>query len=339
MQAFAQRSVPIAYTGAVSQSSNPIGFPYHSLTRRSVLAGLAALSTDFFQPVRLHADANPNWTAAQPPYRIAGNLYYVGSRDLASFLITTPAGHILINSNLASSPRQIQTSVEKLGFRFKEIRILLISHAHLDHCAGSAEIKRLTGAKYMVMDADVSDAESGGRTNFQYSKDKSMYFPAAKVDRILHDGDQVRLANAVLTARKTPGHTQGCTTWTLPIPDEHLQQSLAHQHIANGGSKTFPAVIIGSPYVLASYNLVNAPNYPTMAADFRSTFHVLESLPCDIFLGAHGSYYNMLEKYLRLKAGDAAAFYDPVGYRCFVSGAQETFQQALRKQQAQKTRS
>src|SRR6201985_1849066 len=155
---------------------------------------------------------HPEWTTPVAPFRIADNLYYVGSKDLASFLVVTPQGGILINSSLESSPALIQRSVEQLGFHFSDIKILLISHSHSDHDAGSAEVKRLTGAKYMVMDSDVPVVESGGAKDFAYPTD---HYPVVKVDRVLHDGDEVRLGDSVLVAHKTPGHTRGCTTWTM----------------------------------------------------------------------------------------------------------------------------
>src|ERR1700684_2835051 len=160
----------------------------------------------------LWAAPNPEWTTPIAPFRIGDNLYYVGSQDLASFLVVTPKGDILINSSLESSPALIKNSVEQLGFHFSDIKILLISHSHADHDAGSAEVKKLTGAKYMVMDGDVAVVESGGAKDFAYPKD---LYPVTKVDRVLHDGDEVRLGDAVLVAHKTPGHTRGCTTWTM----------------------------------------------------------------------------------------------------------------------------
>ena len=163
----------------------------------------------------LSAQETPDWTQPFPPYRVIGNIYYVGSRGLASYLIVTPQGYILINSSLQSSVSLIRESVEKLGFRFSDIKILLISHAHWDHCAGSALVKELTGAKYMVMDADVPVVETGGKADFQYGGFPKYLYKPAKVDRVLHDGDQVKLGDAVLTAHLTPGHTKGCTTWTM----------------------------------------------------------------------------------------------------------------------------
>ena len=197
-----------------------------------------------------------------------GNVYYVGSEDLASYLVTTPQGDILINSNLMSSVPLIRKSVESLGFRFSDVKILLISHAHFDHAAGSAEIKRLTGAKYMVMDADVPVVESGGKTDFQYGRSKSSRYPAAKVDRVLHDGDEVRLGGVVLVAHKTPGHTKGCTTWTMKVKD---------------GTKMYDVVIVGSPNVNPGYKLVANAAYPDIARDYEQTFRTLKSLPCDVF--------------------------------------------------------
>jgi len=293
-----------------------------SLSRRSTLTLLGAFLADATLPATLHAAPNPDWTTPLQPFRIAGNLYYVGSRDLASYLLTTPQGHILINSNLISSPPQIRASVEKLGFHWKDVKILLISHAHFDHCAGSAQIKRETGAQYLVMDADVSVVESGGRTDFHYSRDASMHFPPAKVDHALHDGEQVRLGDSVLTAHKTAGHTKGCTTWTMQLHE---------------GNRALNTVIVGSPNVLDDYNLTREPNYPNMAADFQQQFQTLKALPCDIFLGSHGISFNLLAKVARQQAGakDAFAqnpFIDPAGYKSYIADRQQAFEKELAKQ-------
>ncbi len=266
-------------------------------------------------PVR--AAVNPAWTRPFPPFRIAGNLYYVGSEDLAAYLIVTPQGDILINSNLESSVPQIRKSVEALGFRFRDIKILLISHAHYDHCAGSAEIKRLTGAKYEVMEQDVSVVESGGRTDFQYGSDKAMQFPATRVDHVLHDGEHVRLGDADLVAHLTAGHTRGTTTWTM---DE-----------SEAGRKLH-VVIVGSPNVNPGYRLVGNRTYPQIASDYRRGFQVLKGLPCDIFLGAHGGYFGLQEKYDRWKAGDRNAFVDPEGYRSYIAEREQAFETELKRQ-------
>ncbi|HYK36370.1 subclass B3 metallo-beta-lactamase [Alloacidobacterium sp.] len=285
----------------------------------SRLIAIAVFLGSFFAPsAHLFAQTNPDWVESFPPHRIIGNIYYVGSKDLAAFLITTPQGHILINSNLASSPAQIKKSVEQLGFKFSDIKILLISHAHIDHCAGSARIKQMTGAKYMVMDADVPSVEDGGRSDFQYGHSKDMLFPPAKVDRVLHDGDEVKLGDVVLTAHLTPGHTRGCTTWTLKVQDS---------------GKTYNVVIVGSPNVNPGYKLVNNTKYPQIAQDYERTFRVLKSLPCDVFLGAHGGYYAMTEKYARIKNGGTNPFIDPDGYKNYVEDREQAFLTELKKQQ------
>jgi len=269
------------------------------------------------------AQEPPDWTNPFPPYRVIGNIYYVGSQGLAVYLITTPQGNILINSNLEKSVPMIRENIEKLGFRFADTKILLISHAHIDHCAGSAAIKELTGAKYMVMDADVPAVEDGGKINFgQGIKSNgsgiSQYQPA-KVDRILHDGDEVRLGDTVLVAHLTPGHTKGTTTWTTKVAD---------------GGKTYNVVIVGSPNVNPGYKLVNNALYPQIATDYERMFRVLKSLPCDVFLGAHGDYYGMEAKYARMKAGGPNPFIDPDGYKSYIAEREQTFRTELAKQTA-----
>jgi metallo-beta-lactamase class B len=261
---------------------------------------------------------SPDWTEPFPPFRIARNLYYVGSKGLASYLITTPAGHVLVNSDLEANVPLLRASVEKLGFKFSDIKILLISHAHWDHDAGSAMIKQITGAKYMVMDADVPVVESGGKEDFQYNTPSFLY-PATKVDRILHDRDEVMIGDAVLVAHLTPGHTKGCTTWTMKVKD-------------NG--KEYNVVIVGSPNVNPGYKLVGNSLYPGIVADYERMFHVLKSLPADIFLGAHGAYFGMEAKYARMTGGASEPFVDPDGYKKFVADKEQEFRAALAKQRA-----
>jgi len=285
---------------------------------RKFVCGIALLFSLAFT-VRLAAQLPREWTTPFPPFRIAGNLYYVGSADLASYLIATPKGLILINGNLTSSPPLIRESVEALGFRFSDITILLISHAHFDHCAGSAEIIRETGAKYEVMDADVPVVESGGKSDFAYGAEKTMQFPQARVDRVLHDGDTVQLGGTVLTAHLTAGHTRGTTTWTM---DEREGGRLLH------------VVIVGSPNVNSGYKLVGNTVYPQIAADYAHQFSVLKALPCDIFLGAHGSYFGLKEKYARFKNGDRNAFIDPAGYKAYVAEREQAFEAELQRQRA-----
>ena len=247
----------------------------------------------------LFAQGNPDWHRAIPGFKIAGNLYYVGTADLAVYLIVTPEGNILINSDFKEDVPAVRAAIEKLGFKYSDTKILLISHAHGDHDEGIGVIQKDTGARLMVMDADVPQEESTARGR-----------PGAKVDRVLHDGDTVELGGSKLTARLTPGHTKGCTTWTMQVQE---------------GGRTLNAVIIGSPNVNNGYILVGNKDYPQIAEDYVKTFRVLKALPCDLFLGAHGAYFGMLAKLEQIKAGGLNPFIDSAGYRAYVSEREDTF--------------
>jgi metallo-beta-lactamase class B len=266
------------------------------------------------------AEAYPDTTKIpMTPFRIAGNLYYVGNQDLANYLIVTPKGNILINSDYEPNVPMIKASIEKLGFKFSDTKILLTSQAHADHAAGSALIKQKTGAAYMVMDADVSAIESGGKTDFQYSKDATMLFKPTKVDRVLHDGDEVNLGDTALVAHLTPGHTKGCTTWTMTVNDK---------------GKKLNVVILGGLAVNPGYKLLNNTAYPTIKQDYEHMWQVLNALPADIFLGAHGIYFDLLGKYARIKNGGDNPFIDPVGYKKIITEKEQEYQIELQKQQA-----
>jgi metallo-beta-lactamase class B len=305
---------------ATTLHSPPHAQACYQQTMRARLLHLAAVTTLLLTTlIPLRAQSHPDWTTPLTPFRIAPNLYYVGSRDLASYLVTTPAGDILINSNLATSPPQIRHSVEQLGFHFSDIKILLISHAHSDHASGSAAILKQTHAKYMVMDGDVSSIESGGRTDFAHFQP----WPPAHVDRVLHDGSTVQLGGVTLTARKTAGHTPGTTTWTMQVID-------------NG--KPLNVVIVGSVTALSEYDLVATPghpaSYPGIAQDFAHTFAELDALPCDIFLSSHGEYFDLLNKFARMKTEGSAVFIDPTGYKRAIAQSRAEFEADLAHQQA-----
>jgi len=262
----------------------------------------------------VHAAFDPNSNRPFPPHRVIGNIYYVGTNSLASYLITTNTGHILINPDYDESVGVIQQSIEKLGFKLRDIKIILISHAHDDHVAGAARLKQLTGAQLMVMNADVKEVEDGGKGDFHYPDQR---WTPVKVDRVLHDGEEVRLGDAVLKAHLTPGHTRGCTTWTMTARD---------------GGRDYNVVIVGSPNVNPGYKLVGNDKYPEIARDFERTFHVLKGLPCDVFLGAHGSYYGLEEKFAKLSKGGANPFIDPQGYHDYVAEREQAFRRELRRQ-------
>jgi len=274
--------------------------------------------------MQVSARADASWTTPFPPFRIAGNLYYVGSADLGSYLVVTPKGDILINSSFEQNVPLIRESVETLGFHFSDVKILLISHAHNDHCAGAAQVIKLTGAKYYVMDGDVPVVESGGKADFDYGAKRENWYPPAHVDRVLHDGDTVPLGGAVLTAHKTAGHTKGTTTWTLDetgVPSVDAGRPL---HVA----------IVGSPNVNPGYKLVDNKTYPQIAADYAQGFRVLKALPCDIFLGAHGQYFDLKEKYAHWKGGERNAFIAPDGYKGYIANRQQAFEDELKRQTA-----
>lgn len=249
-----------------------------------------------------------------PPFRIVGNLYYVGTDDLATYLIATRKGNILINSDLEINVPMIKASIEKLGFKFSDTKILLISHAHFDHAGGSALIKQQTKAKYLVMDADVSLVESGGKSDFYYSNDTSTYFSPSAVDQVLHDGDQVKLGGTVLTAHLTAGHTKGCTTWTMEALDK---------------GKPYQVVIVGSLNVNPGYRLINNTTYPNIAKDYEHAIAVLKSLPCDIFLGAHAGYFNLKGKYALLNNNSTNPFIDGGGYKNHIRQKEQEFYEYL----------
>jgi len=279
----------------------------------------------FFALGPVFAGIDPSWTTPITPFRIADNLYYVGSQELASYLVVTPKGNILINANLAVSPPQIRASVEKLGFHWTDIKILLNSQAHDDHVGGAAQIIRETHAKNMVMDGDASVVESGGRANFLFPSPNAQTYAPSHVDRVLHDGNTVSLGGVTLTAHKTAGHTRGCTTWTMRshLPGEPI-----------GTMRNI--VIVGGTGFWSEYHFVATPghpvSYPGIVQDFQHTFAELRGLPCDIFLGAHGVYFDLLRKLRRYSMNGPRVFIDPDGYKQFVARSQVNFTIELNKQ-------
>jgi metallo-beta-lactamase class B len=245
------------------------------------------------------AFANIDWNKPFPAHKVIGNVYSVGSEQLGSFLITTPEGHILINSDYEETVPVIRTQVEQLGFKFTDIKILLGSHAHPDHMTGDALVKELTAARVMAMEQDIpalQNIKPGGK--------------AHPIDRILHDGDTVTLGGTTLVAHLTPGHTKGCTTWTLKVQD---------------GGKPYDVVIVGSVSLNAA-NLGDNPGYPNIREDFVKSFKVLRSLPCDVFLGSHTGFYQLTEKYAKLQKGDGPNPYiDPAGYKALIDSSEKAF--------------
>ncbi len=251
---------------------------------------------------------NLNWNKPLEPHHVAGNIYYVGTNFLASFLFVTPEGGILLNSDYEESIPLIRASVEKLGFKFRDIKYILSSQAHNDHSAGNFLMKELTGARVLVMQGDDDIIANGGKGDFRFEGEIS--WKPCKVDRVLHDGDVVALGGTKLVAHWTPGHTKGCTTWTTVVDE---------------GGRKLNVVVAGGTGINPGVKLVNNPKYPKIVEDYVNTFRILKSLPCDIFLGAHGNYYSLDEKLPRLKPDEPNPFIDPKGYRDFIDRSERAY--------------
>lgn len=284
--------------------------------RRSTLLLLLAIALAV--PVGAQRDPESRaWNRPVKPFRIIGNVYYVGAFEVSSYLITTPRGHILLDSGFAETVPQIRDNVKQLGFRLEDVKLLINSHAHYDHAGGLAELKALTGAQLAASEADAAQLAAGGRGDFQWGD--LFAFPPVAADRILHDGDTVELGGVWLVAHLTPGHTKGNTTWTMEVKD---------------GGKTYNVVFMGSTSA-PGYKLVNNSKYPNIVADYQRSFRLLESLPCDVFLGPHGSFFRLQEKKALLEQGAAAnPFIDPQGYRQFLENSKQGFYEQLKAQQA-----
>lgn len=262
------------------------------------------------------------WNRPVKPFRVVGNIYYVGAEGVASYLITTPQGHILMDSGFAETVPRIQDSLKQLGFKMEDVRILINSHAHFDHAGGFAQLKKLTGAKLMISEADAKLIEDGGRSDFQWRDTPSFHFEPAVVDRRLHDQEKIELGGVTMTARLTPGHTKGCTTWTMKVRE---------------ASRDLDVVFVGST-TIPGYTLLNNAAYPNIVEDYASTFALLKTLPCDVFLAPHGSFFGLQEKRLLLEKGAKVnPFIDPRSYRQFIDATERSYQEQLKKERAKTT--
>jgi metallo-beta-lactamase class B len=259
-----------------------------------------------------------SWNQPVKPFRVIGNIYYVGASEVSSFLIVSPKGHILLDSGFAETVPLIRNNVKELGFKLEDIKVLINSHAHFDHAGGLALLKELTGAKLMMSEADASLMSNGGKGDFQWGE-KLSYTPAA-VDRILHDNDKVELGDVTLTARLTPGHTKGCTTWTMKVKED---------------GKLLDVVFLGST-TIPGYKLLGNPKYPNIADDYAHTFDLLKSLHCDVFLGPHGSFFSMNEKMPKIAKGGKNPFIDPQGYVRFIRRTEKAYRDQLQSEQRSK---
>jgi metallo-beta-lactamase class B len=248
------------------------------------------------------------WNVPIAPFHVVGNIQYVGAAGVSAFLITTPKGSILLDGGLPETAPLIERSIAQLGFRVSDVKVLLNSHAHFDHAGGLAELKRKTKASLAVSRGDARSIEAGSATQ-----------PAVKVDRRLKDGDTVELGGTVLTAHVTPGHTPGCTTWTMNTEE---------------GGKTLRVVFYCSTSVVD--RLLGNHDYPGIVTDYERSFPVLRALPCDVFLGPHPSFFGMQDKLLRRAAGSPNPFIDPEELARYVAASEQQFRRALAAEQAAK---
>jgi metallo-beta-lactamase class B len=267
------------------------------------------------------AQEDPDWTRPFPPFRIVGNVYWVGSYDLSTYLITTPQGHILINTGVGNTAKQIKASVETLGFSFTDVKILTATHGHFDHIAGMADLKRMTGAKLIVSERDRELFESGGKADFLFGDKSYARFEPVKVDGTFLDNDTISLGGTVLTAHLNPGHTKGATSFTLNVQD-------------NG--KTYRVGIVNMGSINPGTILRGMAQYPGIGDDYARTFKAQKDMQIDIWLASHASQFKLHEKY---KPGDAYnpdRFVDPAGFKAEVAKLEKTYQEQLAKERAVK---
>lgn len=253
------------------------------------------------------------WNRPFPPYRVIDNVYYVGTNEIAQFLITTSAGNILLDSGFEASVPRLRENVEALGFHYADIKLLLTSHAHIDHVQAHALVRQQTGARVVVSTGDAPFVEHGGKGETVF--DGVYAWTPCPVDWRVNDGDHVTLGATTLTAHLTPGHTAGATTWTMKVSER---------------GQPLDVVFFPSANINPGVRLVGNARYPRIVEDFRRSFETWKTLACDVFLADHGDFYAMSKKYDRLRDGAAAnPFIDPTGYRQFVAEAERRFSQQL----------
>lgn len=261
-----------------------------------------------------------SWRAPVPPKHLVDNIYYVGAIGVSSFLITTSEGHILLDTGFEDTVPMIQHSVEQLGFHVADIKLILSSHAHVDHVGGHALMKKLTGAQIVASAADARTLASGGADDFiPWPKETILYTPV-KADRIVADGERITLGGITLTAHLTPGHTRGATTWTMDVTD---------------GGVIRHVVFFSSASINDGTRLLNNPLYPDFVHDFETTFATLRALPCDIYFAPHGGQFAMADKFARLDRGEKEnPFIDPDGWQRLIAGAEKAFRDQLAAERA-----
>jgi metallo-beta-lactamase class B len=278
-----------------------------ALMRATILVLLLGMSTILSMAQQASVERSA-WNRPFEPFRLIGNIYYVGATGVSAFLIVTPAGSILLDGGLPETAAQIAGNITKLGFRLTDVKYLLNSHAHFDHAGGLAELKRLSGGVLVASGGDAPALRAGGPE-----------MPAVVVDRIIGDGEALRLGDATLTAHITPGHTKGSTTWTTTVTEK---------------SRSYLVVFYCSTSVVD--RLVGNAHYPQIAKDYEHTFRKLRSLSGDVFLAPHPFFFGLEEKRKRMTEAAPNPFIDPTEFRRFVEKSEQEFRAALNKEQSQR---
>ena len=264
-------------------------------------------------------EERPEWNQPAPPFRILGNIHYVGTNELAAYLLTTPEGHILIDGGLPESAPLIEASIRKLGFKVEDVKILLTTQAHFDHVGSLAALAKDSGGQVMVMVGDQEIVEQGGKGDYLFGDKPS--FPATQVARVLRDGTPVTLGGTTLKAIATPGHTRGCTTFTTSVEED---------------GRPLLVVFPGSTSVNPGTRLVKHESYPGIKADYEQTFATLSSLAPDVFLGAHTGFFDLAGKRERLLKGEKPnPFIDPAGYKKWIQEMKSRFDKLVAEEAAQ----
>jgi metallo-beta-lactamase class B len=275
----------------------------------SVLAMMSVLSAQ--------APGNPEWIKPFPPFRMIGNVYWVGTYDLSTYLITTPRGHILINTGLVATNGQIQAGVEQLGFKMSDVRILTATHGHYDHVAGLAELKRKTGARMVMMEQDADLLEDGGKSDFRFGDDTAARFEPVKVDRRLKNGDTIELGGVVLTAHRHPGHTKGSTSFVFDVRE-------------NG--KTYRVGIMNMASINPGVRVSGMPKFPDIEQAYAGTFQDQKAMKIDVWLASHAAQFDLHKKYQPGDAYNAERFVDPDGFHASVVHLEKVYQDQLAKE-------
>lgn len=267
------------------------------------------------------AQDNPEWTRPFPPFRIIGNLYWVGSYDLSTYLFTTPQGHILINTGVGDTAQKIKASVEQLGFAMRDVRILTATHGHWDHVAGIAELKRTTGAAVVTSELDKALLESGGKADFRWGDTPGARFDPISVDRTFKDGETISLGGTILTTHLHPGHTKGATSFTTDVRE-------------NG--KTYRVAIANLGSINPGVRVTGMPGYPGIEQDYARTFRAQKAMAIDVFLASHASQFGLHDKYQPGDAYDPERFVDPAGFLKAVTELERTYLAQVAKERAGK---